>query len=234
MSGLFNAWQVEQATGVPRARAIVGRGKGWGWGEVECWEGSRSWDALVAATGRDRWVRCVGLEGWFPVEIVEKAKALGLADRKGKPLRWVEGRPCDEVVLGHGIGGGHRCERVAVGTIETRGIDGTMWVCSLHLRAFEKRRANDEAMRARFAEDSARRTRARDHQALATEFLEWAGDLLAELGIHPATITVGTVGERTGILLPTEAVATLLQEATGERYPGRPETATQGEHHEHT
>lgn len=218
---IVNGWDLAETTGVPHARPITGRGKGWGWGEIECWEGSDSWDALMAATGRDRWVRCVGIGSWFPIEIVEKAKALGLVDRSGKRLRWQEGRPCDEIVLGHGLGGGHRCERVAVGTVTTKGVDGTMWVCSMHRGAFEKRRAADEAMRERFAEDSRRRERSREHKALADEFVAWAGDLLAELGIHPATITTGTIGERTGILLPTEAVASLLEAATGERYPGR-------------
>lgn len=225
---IINAHDLMTATGIRPARAITGRGTGWAWGGREFW-GEDAWDRMVAASGIEAWVTPATVGSWWPAEIIEKAKALGLRNRSGKLLSWKQGRPCDETVTREWSS--HRCERVVVGSIEVRsGPEGTAqrFVCGLHLKAAEKAAARHAEWRERWDRDRELVARQREHRQLAEELLAWAGELLAELGIHPATITVGSIGDRTGLLLPAEAVATLIQEATGERYPGRDRDLPEG------
>lgn len=217
--GIINAYDIEQATGISYAVAVTGRGaNGWAYGGHEYHEGD-CWSEMVAASGHPKWVRCVGIGSWFPATIVAKAAELGLTrDDNGKPLQWVEGRPCDETITSD-TWAFPRCERVAI-AVKHEGMPGATHVCKLHLNAHEKSQANQAAWHARWDERRAADARRADHVRLADELMEWAGPLLAELGIHPKTVTTGSIGERAGILLPAEAVATLVEAAIGERYPG--------------
>ncbi len=185
---------------------------------------------MVEATGIARWVRwSQGTNDWFPLQVVAKAKDLGLVyGDKRRKLTWVEGRPCDQTPSNTGWGA-ERCGRVAVGTIgQTRlGQEARpLHVCKMHLNAHEKAAANMAAWRQEWAERDAAAARRADHVKRAEEVLAWAGPLLAELGIHPKTVTAGAIGERAGLLLPAEAIATLVEFATGERYPGPIPTTT--------
>lgn len=227
--GIINSWDLAQATGMDYALGVTGRGQpGWRYAGIEYHEGG--WDAMVAATGITEWVRVGGssaLGDWWPATIVDRIKALGLRRDNGGRLTITPGRPCDENISGDWTH--HRCTRPAVDTWEQGGIAGqTVHLCALHLGAARKRRESTERITREVRESMERSRRNRDHLDLAAEFLEWAGPLLAEVGIHPKTVTPGVVQDRAGILLPTEAVATLVELATGERYPGSPH------HQEHT
>lgn len=88
--------------------------------------------------------------------------------------------------------------------------------------------AHEEAEKARFAAEKAERlagyeaerARREMHRQQSEEALEWVRPRLAELGVHPDTLAVGTSGGRVGILLPPETVAMLVEQIMGERYPG--------------
>lgn len=85
-------------------------------------------------------------------------------------------------------------------------------------RLADRRKANTERIRRQVREASETARRRADALDAAAEVLTWAGPLLADLGIHPATLTPGTAGDRGGVLVPAETVATLVELLTGEHY----------------
>ena len=168
------------------------------------------------------WVQVRGLGrgitgGWFPATAADRIKAL--VNENGKHLTVSKpGMPCGiRVVQYQGLARyEHTCDREVKGTSKEWGEE--VPACGTHSAAQRRREAEAQ----RYAEESRQRQEQRDreklHKKLAEDTLEWAGPLLAELGIHPATITVGQIKDKVGILLPAEAVATLVEYATGERY----------------
>lgn len=218
-----NSWGIKQATGISPATVCTGRGLGWAYNGQQWW-GDDAWEQMGEATGITRWVRSSGnryITEWWPIAVVAKAEELGLLREGGKKITWTEGRPCEHHSYGAEENNG-KCCRVAT-TSYTTGRDGDRVIpsCEMHAKRHAKRLADDAAREAKWAEQRERRDRAEDHKRLAEELLEWAGPLLAELGIHPKTVEAIIHGQRAGVLLPAEAVATLVELATGERYPGR-------------
>jgi hypothetical protein len=143
------------------------------------------------------------------------------------PLRWEgPGDPC-AVLLNNDRWGSSPCGRMAVAG-ETCGRLGAgvggeqVPACKLHVSVRRRVQANQARRDEEAASRRSESDRARLHREQAKALQEWAHPRLAELGIHPATVTVETVGRRVGLLLPPEAIATLIELVTGDHYTAPP------------
>lgn len=172
----------------------------------------------------EEWVQIKGLPrgsvgGWFPASVGPRLKELALLNEAGKPIRVGKpGMPCGIwVVQYEGLARyEHVCDREIKGTSKEWGHE--VPACGTHSAAQRRREAEAERYAQESRERQERWDREKLHTKLGEDTLEWAGPLLAELGIHPATVTVGKIKDKVGVLLPAEAVATLVEYATGERY----------------
>lgn len=214
---VYNAHDVAKATGIAYARPVTGRGwPGWSYAGTEYHEGG--WDAMVAATGITEWVRV--LDDWFPASVVPLLASCGVRDRHGRKLTAKPGRPCEAVIVSDSWYS-PRCARPATTTRPNIGMWSRMDevpCCAMHANVADRRKANTERIRRQVREASETARRRADALDAAAEVLTWAGPLLADLGIHPATLTPGTAGDRGGVLVPAETVATLVELLTGEHY----------------
>lgn len=148
-----------------------------------------------------------------------------------------KGKPCDCEASGHTLGAGtcaswisgdrgdgRRCDkpskgiwseersRFASGKGETYAVE----LCGVHLAARRKRKANDEARAVQWEADSLARQHRKESVERCNETIEKIRPLLAELGVHPATVVIGEAfddTDRVGVLIPAELAELLTAKA---------------------
>ena len=139
-----------------------------------------------------------------------------------------KGKLCACEKSGHVLGAGtcaanvvgdwdsHRCGKPTKGVWQerngfvSRGGTHEIEVCGVHLGARRRVKNNDDARREKYATDAAERDRLRATEQACEEALERLRPILAGMGVHPDTLTVGRSGERRGILLPAETAEMLV------------------------
>jgi len=157
---------------------------------------------------------------WFPGVAAEAAKAGNLYWRDNPKSRikfGPTGRPCTVIQHGNGHGSpSHACGRLAVIEHESSRMgseDGIEYRCKLHQSVVERADARDVERKERQDARTEERERKNANRSRCEEVLEKIRPLLAELGIHPDTLSVGTEGARVGILLPAEVAELLTSNA---------------------
>jgi hypothetical protein len=188
-----------------------------------------SWAESVAAAKRrfgldpDDWRPVIGRNGtgyWFPGAAVERAPAgLRWSGSTTSAIRFGEpGRPCTALISG-GVYS-HACGRPAAivddGATGLGTEDGVAYRCRMHEAGHQRSLANAAAREAEWeARDAARRHRDESERA-CTDVIERIRPLLAELGVHAATIVVGEDVDnrgRVGVLIPAEVAEMLTSRA---------------------
>lgn len=186
-----------------------------------------TWNEAVAVAQRRfgidpaSWVPVLGKPAhgqWFPAAEAAKAveQKLCWSGQTTSRIKFGEpGRPCIAIVSTDAWHS-HACGRPAVasekaGSEHAMGAeDGEFHRCKMHENGHNKRIANDIAWREKWDADKKERERQKANEARCEEVLAQIRPLLAELGIHPDTLAVGSAsGGKVGILLPAE-VAELL------------------------
>lgn len=185
-----------------------------------------TWPESVAAAQQrfgvdpDTWVPVLGNRSygtWIPAAAAARSKASKLVWSTGGKINFGEpGRPCTALVSGDMSS--RACGRPAVvseGGARGFGIeDGVAHRCKMHEAGVQRQRANDAARHEKWEAESVERERLRANKARCEEVLEQIRPLLAELGVHPATLAVGSApGGKVGILLPAETAELLTSKA---------------------
>lgn len=188
--------------------------------------GASTWyEALNVADAGTEWVCCNGGQfAWFPSSVVGSATGFrwsprGQSNTPGPKVKFTEpSRPCEAscttgergasyftccratVAFGKDPGG-HRREKIPL--------------CSFHLKVNERRVEKDRRFGALLAEASLEIGRRKETTAVCNATLDNVRPLLAELGVHPKSVVIGTAdgGARIGILLPAEVVEMLVERA---------------------
>lgn len=198
-----------------------------------------TWNEAVAAAEKKlgidpaSWVPVLGKAAngqWFPAAAAAKAveQKLCWTGQTTSRIKFGEpGRPCTAIVS-NGAWHSHACGRPAVasekaGSEHAMGAEhGEFHRCKMHENGHNKRVANDAAWREKHDADVKERKRKKANEARCEEVLAQIRPLLAELGVHPDTLAVGTAsGGKVGILLPAEVAELLtgkaveLEEMTG-------------------
>lgn len=189
------------------------------------------WGELTARAARslgvseDSWVPVSGRYAsgsWIPKADADRARAMKLrwSGSSTAVIKFGEpGRPCTAVVSTEFVGGSHACGRPAVTHEETGqpGMgaerDGVVHRCKMHENGHQKRIENDRKWREKWDKQDEERKRQEANEARCEEVLEKIRPLLAELGIHPDTLAVGSSGQKVGVLIPAEVAELLTSKA---------------------